>query len=119
VAEARQLAEEAADAARAAAEEANRQAEELQNEARQRAADAEARVKAAEELRGRAAATASETARGLAREAPEGLDAYRKPELVELAASIGIEGRTDMTKGELVDAITKVARQRAREGVRS
>ena len=47
-----------------------------------------------------------------------GLDAYKNPELVELAASIGIENRTSMTKDELVDAITKAAR-RAKQGARS
>ena len=44
LAEARQLADEAAEAARSAAQEANRQAQQLQNEAEQRASDAEARV---------------------------------------------------------------------------
>jgi colicin import membrane protein len=117
LAEARQLADEAAEAARSAAQEANRQAQQLQNEARQRASDTEARVKAAEGLRERPAATAKHTARELDRETTDGgLDAYKKPELVELAASIGIENRTNMTKPELVDAITKAARRRARQG---
>jgi hypothetical protein len=120
LAESRRLADEAAGAARSAAEEANRQAQQLQNEAKQRASDAEARVNAAEDLRGRAAATAKRTARELDRETTDGgLDAYKKPELVELAASIGIEKRTNMTKGELVDAITKAARRRARQGASS
>jgi hypothetical protein len=117
LAEARRLADEAAEAARSAAEEANRQAQQLQNEAQRRASDAEARVKAAEDLREGAAETAKHTARELDRETTDGgLDAYKKPELVELAASVGIEKRTNMTKGELVDAITKAARQRARHG---
>jgi hypothetical protein len=77
-------------------------------------------VKAAETLRERAAATAKHTARELDRETTDGgLDAYKKPELVELAASIGIAERTNMTKGELVDAITKAARRRASEGASS
>jgi hypothetical protein len=38
------------------------------------------------------------------------LESYHKPELVELAAAIGIEGRTTMTKSELVDAIAKASR---------
>jgi hypothetical protein len=79
----------------------------------------EARVEAADELRERAAATAKQTARELDREGTDGLDAYKKPELVELAASIGIEKRTDMTKDELVEAITQAARSRARQGARS
>jgi Rho termination factor, N-terminal domain len=90
-----------------------------QNEAKQQATDAEARVKAAEELRERTAATAKQTAGQLSQEGTNGLDAYKKPELIALAASIGIEKRTEMTKGELVDAITKAARRRAREGARS
>jgi colicin import membrane protein len=119
LAEARQLAEEAADAARAAAEDANRQAEQLRNEAEQRADETESRVKEAEQLRHGAAATAKQAARELDRETTEGgLDAYRKPELVELASTIGIEGRSSMTKDELVDAITKQARRHARQGAR-
>jgi Rho termination factor, N-terminal domain len=120
LAEARRLADEAAQAARLAAQDANRQAQELQNEAKQRASDAEARVKAVEELREQAAATAKHTARELDRETTGGgLDAYKKPELVELATTIGIEEGTNMTKGELVDAITKAARRQARQGARS
>ena len=119
LADARRLADEAAEAARSAAEQANRQAQQLQDEAKQRAIDAEARVTAAEELRERAAATARQTAHELDQEGPNGLDAYKKPELVELAASIGIQKRTDMTKDELVDAITHAARSRARQGARS
>jgi colicin import membrane protein len=119
LAEARQLAEEAADAARAAAEDANRQAEQLRNEAEQRADETESRVKEAEQLRHGAAATAKQAARELDRETTEGgLDAYRKPELVELASTIGIEGRSSMTKDELVDAITKQARRHTRQGAR-
>ena len=107
LAEPRRLADEAAEAARSAAQEANRQAQQLQDEAKQRASDAEARVKAAD-LRQRAAATAKDTARELDRETTNGgLDAHKKPELVELAATIGIENRSNMTKGELVDAITR------------
>ena len=68
-------------------------------------------------MRERAAATARRTARELDRETVDGgLDAYKKPELVELAAGIGIENATSMTKGELVDAITKAARVRTRQG---
>src|SRR4029453_1078655 len=102
-----------------AAQEANRQAQQLQNEAQQTAGEAEARIEAAEELRERAAITAKHTARELTRETIDGgLDAYKKPDLVELAASTGIEKRANMTKGELVDAITKAAR-RAKQGANS
>ena len=114
LAEARRLADEAAEAARAAAEEANRQAEQIAGEAEQQASDAEERVKVAEQLRGHAAATAKRTARELSGDLTNGgLKSYNKPELVELAASIGIKGRTNMTKGELVRAITNASRAKA------
>ena len=113
LAEARELAEEAGEAARAAAEEAHRQAEQLAGEAQQQASEADAQVSAAEQLREPAKATAKDTARKLERSgANGGLESYHKPELVELAASIGIEGRTSMTKGELVDAIAKASRSK-------
>jgi colicin import membrane protein len=110
---ARQLAEEAAEAARAAAEGAQERARELAAEAEQHASEAQARVTAAEQVRERSTATATETARGLEEHATNGgLESYNKPELVELAATIGIEGRTNMTKAELVDAISKASRTR-------
>ena len=37
------------------------------------------------------------------------LKSYNKPELLDLAASMGV-GRTNMTKDELVEVITKAAR---------
>ena len=115
LAEARRLADEAAGAARVAAEEAERQAEQLQSEAEQQAADAEARVQAAEQLREQAATGAKKTARELARQGNGGLDDYKKPELVELADSMGIEQAAGMTKDELVAAMTRAARQRTQE----
>jgi hypothetical protein len=115
LAEARRLADDAAEAAAAAAEEANRQAQQLAGEAEQQTAHAEDRVKAAEELRERSVATAKHTARELRRETTNGgLKSYNKPELVDLAATIGIKGRTTMNKDELVDAITRASRQPAR-----
>ena len=112
LAEARQLAAEATDAARAAAEEAHRQARELADEAEQQASEADARIEAAERLRERSDATARDTAQELKRVANGDLESYNKPDLVELASSIGIEGRTTMTKAELVDAIAKASRTR-------
>ena len=90
MAEAARLAEEAAEAA----EEAQRQSKQLADEAQQQASDARAR---AEELSEQPTATAN------------GLESYTKPQLVELAASIGVEGRTTMTKHELVEAIAKAS----------
>jgi Rho termination factor, N-terminal domain len=111
LAEARRLADEAAEAARAAAEEANSRAQQLASEAEQQANDAEARVTAVEQIREHSVAWAKHTARELNRDSTKsGLKSYNKPELVELAAGIGIEGRTRMSKRELVDAIAKASR---------
>jgi hypothetical protein len=109
-AEAKRLADEAAEAARAAAEEANRQARQLAAEAEQQASDAESRVEETEQLREHAKTDAKHTARELRNAANGGLDSYSRVELVELAAAIGIEGRTSMTKSELLDAIAKASR---------
>lgn len=114
LAEARELAEDATAAAREAAAEAHRQAEELAGEARQQAGQAEARVSAAEQLREHSEATARDTARELQGETTNGgLASHNKRELVELAAGIGIEGRTTMTKAELVRAITRASKAKA------
>jgi chromosome segregation ATPase len=113
LADARRLADEAAQAARAAAEDAQRQAQQLADDAEQQASDAEAQITAAEEIRDQSRATAKHTARELKRNPVNGgLESYNKPELVDLAASIGIEGRTNMSKAELVDAIAKASRSK-------
>jgi colicin import membrane protein len=111
LAEARRLAGEATEAARAAAEEAHRQAQELADGAEQQANAADARIEAAEQLRERSEATAKSAAQELKRAPDNGeLESYNKPDLVDLASSMGIEGRTNMTKAELVDAIAKASR---------
>jgi colicin import membrane protein len=98
-AEARRLADEAVAGARSAAEEADRQAQLLTDDAVRQASNAEARVKATEQLREHSAAAARHTARELNRETTNGgLKAYNKPELIELAASIGIERRRSITR---------------------
>lgn len=110
LAEARRLAAEAAAAARAAAEEANRRAQQLASETEQQASEAQARVNATERIHAQAQQSAQHAARELQQNSTNGgLQSYNKPELVELAASIGIQHRTTMTKGELVNAITKAS----------
>jgi hypothetical protein len=109
--EARRLADEAAQAARAAADEANRHARELATEAEQQASDAQARVAAAEQMHRRSEARVGATARELDRVPSNGdLQSYNKQELVELAASMDIPGRSQMTKTELVRAIRRESR---------
>jgi colicin import membrane protein len=111
LAAARRLADEATETARAVAEEAHHQAQQLANEAEQQASEADARISEAEQLREHSEETAKHTVRELDRDQTNGgLESYRKPELIELAASVGVEGRTNMTKGELIDAIAKASR---------
>jgi DNA repair exonuclease SbcCD ATPase subunit len=109
LAEARRLADEAAEAARTAAEEASRRAESLASAAQQQAHDANAQVKATERLRQRTQTTARRAAREFESD-NGGLESRSKTELVALAASVGIENRTNMTKSELADAIVKASR---------
>ena len=111
MAEARQLAQEATDAAQAAADEAHRQAQELAQQADQQTSEAKAQVTQAERIRTQSETTAKKAAGKLGGSATNGdLESYNKPELVELAAGIGIEGRTTMNKDELVTAIKKESR---------
>jgi colicin import membrane protein len=115
LAEARRLADEATETARTVAEEAHRQAQQLSDEAEQQATDA--RITEAEHLRERSEATAKHTVRELDRNPTNGgLESYKKPELIALAATVGVEGRTSMTKGELIDAIAKASRTKRQGG---
>jgi colicin import membrane protein len=107
LAEARRLADESTEAARAAADEAHRQAQQLVHEAEQQANDAEAQTAVAEGVRERSKTTAKRTVRELT---DGSLESRNKAELLDLAATIDIEGRTQMTKAELVDAIAKASR---------
>jgi hypothetical protein len=111
--DARQLADEATRVARAAAEEARQQAEQLVDDAEQQARRAETRVAAAEQVREEATTRARETARAANADRFNGdLASHTKAELLQLAASIDIEGRTNMTKAELVRAINRASRGR-------
>ena len=82
-------------AARAVAEEALRQAQQLVE-------DAEQQAQSADEMVAVAAQVGVEATNG-------DLESHSKAELLDLAASMGIEGRTNMSKAELISAITKAA----------
>jgi colicin import membrane protein len=111
LAEAGRLADEAAGAARATAEEAQRQAQELTHQAELQADAADAKVRTTEELRDELVTTAKQTARALNRETTNGgLGSFSKAELVDLAAGVGIRGRSTMTKKELVAALRRASR---------
>jgi hypothetical protein len=106
-AEAKRLADEAAEAARLAAEEASRHAQRISDDAEQQEKEVAARVGLAEELRERTAETAQRVLRG----GNNGnLSSYKKSELLELAAAEEIEGRSTMTKDELVAALKRTSR---------
>jgi len=109
--EAKRLAEEAAEAAHAAADEAQRNAQQLARDAEQQVRQAEAQVNRAETARGRSKATARRTAGDAGHVKANGdLREYKKSDLVELASTIGIEGRTRMAKSELITAIREASR---------
>jgi colicin import membrane protein len=110
LAEARALADEAMQAARAAAEEAHHQAQQLAADAEQQAKAADRRVAAVEEI-GAAAGTGEATSRRLQQRPVNGvLESQTKGELLDLAAAMDIEGRTNLTKAELVSAIKRASR---------
>jgi colicin import membrane protein len=111
LAEAGRLADEAAEAARAAAEDAERQAKELAGQAERQANEADAKVNTTEELRDQLVTTAKQTARALNRDTTNGLSSHSKAELVDLAAGIGISGRSTMTKDELIAALRTASRE--------
>jgi colicin import membrane protein len=108
---ARQLAGEATQAARAAAEEAHRQAQELADDAEQQAKAADQKVIAAERVAKTARATGQDAApRAASREREDDLESHTKAELLTLAAAKDIEGRTALSKTELITAIKRAPR---------
>ncbi len=106
--EARQLAQEARDAAVAAAEEAQLAAQGLQADANAQLKYAEARVTEAEGVGYQATVVAKRAARDLQSDKFDlDLDSQTKAELLDLAAAMQIDGRTTMTKAELITAIAR------------
>jgi hypothetical protein len=108
---ARQLADEATQAARAAADEAHRQAQQLADDAEQQAKAADQKVVAAERVAKTARATGQDAApRSASREIDDDLESHTKGELLTLAAAMDIEGRTALSKTELITAIKRAPR---------
>jgi hypothetical protein len=69
-------------------------------------------VSRADELRDRSEAAARQTASDAGHVGANGdLKEYPKSDLMELASTIGIEGRTRMAKGELIAAIRSATRE--------
>ncbi|HMN98499.1 MAG TPA: Rho termination factor N-terminal domain-containing protein [Miltoncostaeaceae bacterium] len=113
LAAARALADEAAEAARAAADDAHRRARAMSDQADATARAAEARAAEADGARD----AVRDEAAGLVGDADsapalEDIAGKTKPELVDLAASLGIDGRSGMTKDELVQAVRRASTRR-------
>jgi hypothetical protein len=115
LAQARTLADEAAEAARRAADEAHRRANEMaeQAEAQSRAADQRA-VQADRARDAVALQTAELVQETEAAPAIDDLSEKTKPELLDLAASLEIEGRSGMTKDQLATAVRRTSGSRRR-----
>jgi membrane protein involved in colicin uptake len=113
LAEARALADEAAEAARSAAEEAHRRARAMTEQAEAQSRAADERAAEADKARGSVTLQTAEFVR-LTEKAPaaDDLTGKTKPELLDLAASLEIEGRSGMTKDDLVKAIRRTAGNR-------
>ena len=110
--EARQLSEEAIEATRAAAEEAHRQSLQVAADAEREARSAQERVNEAEEVRARTSSTAGELTQQLkAVGSSSTLKTMTKQELLDLAVAQDVEGRSAMTKDQLVTALNRGARK--------
>jgi hypothetical protein len=115
LAEARTLADEAAEAARSAADEAHRRAHALAEQAEAQSRAADERAAEADRARGSVALQTAEFVRQTEAEpATDDLSDKTKPELLDLAASLEVEGRSGMTKDELTKAVRRASTSRRR-----
>ncbi|HCB07698.1 MAG TPA: hypothetical protein PLZ93_09285 [Nocardioides sp.] len=105
--EARRLAEEAMRATKEAADEAYRQAQQVAADAEADARAADQRLAEAEGVRNEAAERQGDVAQHLNGSGPGGLGAMNKQQLLDLAATRGLEGRSTMTKAQLVKALDR------------
>lgn len=111
MAAARQLSDEAAEAAMEAARQAHQAAEEIAARAQTQASEADDQVRSAEELRqDTAAATADLETSDEVKDLAGPLSQRTIAELRPIAAGLGIQGRSRMRHDDLVAAITKARR---------
>jgi hypothetical protein len=113
LAQARTLADEAAEAARRAAEEAHRRARVMTEQAEAQSRAADERAAEADKARGSVTVQTAEFVRQTEK-APtaDDLADKTKPELLDLAASLEVEGRSRMTKDELAKAVRRASTNR-------
>ena len=113
LAEARTLADEAAEAARSAAEEAHRRARAMTEQAEAQSRAADERAAEADRARGSVTLQTAEFVQQTEKApAADDLADKTKPELLDLAASLEIEGRSGMTKAELAKAVRRASSNR-------
>jgi colicin import membrane protein len=113
LAQARTLADEAAEAARSAADEAHRRAQAMTEQAEAQSRAADERAAEADKARGSVTLQAAEFVRQTERApAADDLADMTKPELLDLAASLEVEGRSGMTKDELAKAVRRASGNR-------
>jgi hypothetical protein len=113
LAQARALADEAAEAARSAADEAHRRARAMTEQAEAQSRAADERAAEADQARGSVTAETAEFVRQTEKEpALDDLSDKTKPELLDLAASLDVAGRSGMTKDDLAKAIRRASTPR-------
>jgi Rho termination factor, N-terminal domain len=113
LAQARTLADEAAEAARSAADEAHRRAQAMTEQAEAQSRAADERAAEADKARGSVTLQAAEFVRQTeTAPAADDLADMTKPELLDLAASLEVEGTSGMTKDELAKAVRRASGNR-------
>ena len=113
MAEARRLADEAVQAAKDAAAEAQQRAAELAGEAREQAAGADEQVAKATKVQRTAASNAKDiTTKLRSKDVPDDLNDLTRKDLLDLAMTLDLTGRSQMKKAELVKAINKQSKPR-------
>ena len=113
LAQARTLADEAAEAAQSAADEAHRRARAMTEQAEAQSRAADERAAEADKARGSVTLQTAEFVRQTEKApAADDLADKTKPELLDLAASLEVEGRSGMTKDELAKAIRRASTNR-------
>jgi hypothetical protein len=111
---ARQLADEAAEAALAAAADARSRADELVDEARRQAGSMSEQVADAQEIQQEAAGSAAATATQLRKpNVAADVNSMTKNELMDLATAMGVERRKSMNKQQLLRAVNRESKKQS------
>lgn len=108
MADARRLADEAAKAAQEAADAAHRDAERLAKDASHHSDEADQQLATTRDLERAVTVDTAHTVRGSRdHDELEGLEDHTRAQLLDLAAGLGVEGRSQLRKAQLVTAVKK------------